>query len=626
MRPDIDEERFSSVRTALGWMTADDLKKLAALTGERAPSRKPDMIDVIHRHLEGERLRTVWEGLDELQRAAVAEVVHSPSDYFSASRFRAKYGQDPNWGSKENYRYNPSPLGFFFYSGIMPPDLKRRLEAFVPKPRPTVIEVLDELPTDYGVEVKYWNAARSQETKIADVPLAVHERELAAQRELISVLRFVDSGKVAVSDKTRRASASTVEAITALLEGGDYYAYVKPEREWNDKNAGPIRAFAWPLLIQAGGLAQLSGTRLQLTRAGRKALSDPPALTLRTLWKKWAGTTILDELSRIECVKGQTGKGKRHLTAVSSRREAIEHSLAECPVSQWMHAETFWRYMRASGRNCDVTRDGWGLYIGELQYGSLGYDGSDRILNERYLLGVLLEYVSTLGMIDVALIPPAAGARVDYRDLWGTDELPFFSRYDGLMYIRFTSLGAYCLGVESNYQPAPVVAKPVLRVMPNLEIAAAGLELEPSDRLALDAYATRVSDSVWILESGKLLTAIEGGRQLEEVREFLIARSGAELPETVVQLLADVEARTTMFHDRGLARLIECADSALAAMVARDTRTRKHCMRAGDRHLIVPASSEAAFRRGLRDGGYIVAAGKERPAKGGVAKPPVAEG
>jgi hypothetical protein len=38
------------------------------------------------------------------------------------------------------------------------------------------------------------------------------------------------------------------------------------------------------MLIQAGGLAQLSGTRLQLTKAGRRALSEPAAGTIRTLW------------------------------------------------------------------------------------------------------------------------------------------------------------------------------------------------------------------------------------------------------------------------------------------------------------------------------------------------------
>ena len=618
MKPYSDEESIPGLQIALESMNSDNLRKLAALTGERVPTKKQDMADIIARHLEGERLRMVWECLDELQRAAVAEVVHSTSDRFNAARFRAKYGRDPNWGSAGAYERNrtPSKLNFFFYRGLMPADIKTRLKAFVPEPRPTAIDSLEQLPPVYGVPFEIWNADRTRETGIEEVPLIVHERERAALRELSSLLRLVDAGKVAVSDKTRKPSASTIDAITAILEGGDYYPYVTPKSKYEDENAGPIRAFAWPMLIQAGGLAQLAGTRLQLTRSGRKALSDPPAATFRALWKKWVGNTILDELARIDCVKGQTGKAKRGLTAVSSRREAIAESLAQCPAGKWISADNFFRFIEATGNHFDVTRDAWGLYICEQQYGSLGYEGGDGILNEGYLLALVLEYVATLGMIDVALIPPAAGARGDFRKLWGTDGLPFFSRYDGLMYFRLTPLGSHCLGVESDYRPTPVEAKPVLRVLPNLEIVAGSAELEQSDILALDSYAVRIPDFGWRLEAGKLFAAIEAGRQMEEIREFLVSRSGEALPETVVHLLKDVAERTTELHDRGLARLIECADPTLAALIAQDPRTRKHCMRAGDKHLVVAASSETAFRRALREVGYLLAAGNDRPAKG----------
>ena len=161
----------------------------------------------------------------------------------------------------------------------------------------------------------------------------------------------------------------------------------------------------------------------------------------------------------------------------------------------------------------------------------------------------------------------------------------------------------------------------MLRVLPNIEIAATDSELEQSDRLALDAYATPVSDFVWRLDAGKLLAAIEAGRKVEEIREFLAARSGAALPDTATRLLEDVAERTTLIHNRGLARLIGCADAALAALIANYTRTRKHCMRAGERHLVVTGSSEAAFRRALRDAGYLLAADDKRPAKTRSANP-----
>ena len=38
-----------------------------------------------------------------------------------------------------------------------------------------------------------------------------------------------------------------------------------------DKDGLRLKTFAWPLIIQAAGFAELSGTKLKLSAAGRKA-------------------------------------------------------------------------------------------------------------------------------------------------------------------------------------------------------------------------------------------------------------------------------------------------------------------------------------------------------------------
>jgi hypothetical protein len=113
---------------------------------------------------------------------------------------------------------------------------------------------------------------KKQEHGTEPIPIVVRESERSAQRELFSVLRLVDTGKVTVSDKTRKAPSATIEAITTVLDNGDYYPL--PQNKWHDENAGPMRAFAWPLLIQAGGLVQVFGSKLQLTRAGGRHLPN----------------------------------------------------------------------------------------------------------------------------------------------------------------------------------------------------------------------------------------------------------------------------------------------------------------------------------------------------------------
>jgi len=196
-----------------------------------------------------------------------------------------------------------------------------------------------------------------------------------------------------------------------------------------------MRAFAWPVLLQAAGLAEAAGTRLRLTAAGRKATTKPAHEVIRSVWEKWQRTTLLDEFSRVTAIKGQQAKG-RGMTAVGPRREAVIEVLRECPVGKWLTVAEVFRLLKAQAADFQVTHDAWRLYIADQNYGSLGYDSNYawETLQGRYVLVFLFEYAATLGVLDVAYISPE-GARNDFRDRWGTDDLSCLSRYDGLIYI-----------------------------------------------------------------------------------------------------------------------------------------------------------------------------------------------
>ena len=59
--------------------------------------------------------------------------------------------------------------------------------------------------------------------------------------------------------------------------------------------------------------------------------------------------------------------------------------------------------------------------------------------------------------------------------------------------------------------------------------------------------------------------------------------------------------------DLGHARVIECADPALAALIARDHTLRTLCRPVGERHVAVPLEAELKFRTALRKLGYVLA-------------------
>ncbi|MBE9184816.1 hypothetical protein IQ270_08855 [Microcoleus sp. LEGE 07076] len=614
-------DNIITLKQALEGIIVDNLKKLNALLPEtRKLSRKADLVAAIKEQLHGQKLKQVWMQLDDLQKAAVAEVVHGSDDHYYAEIFRAKYGQYPNWGTIDRYGYNrePSLLCLFIYGSTMPYDLGEELLKFVPKPQKTSLsQIGDTLPKTIELQVEKYNYSTGKtEIEKWELPVTAAEMEVAAVKDLAAVLRLIQSGKVSVSDQTALPAAASVKAIAAVLQGGDFYneeqrqATLSLGREYDDEvfsEVGNIKAFAWAQIAQASKFAERSGKKLVLTKAGQKALQEPPAKALQTAWKRWLQTKTFDEFRRIDPIKGQTGRGARGMTDVTWRRDAIACVLAECPVGKWILFNEFSTYLVATGHQFNVTEEPYYLYIGELGYGSLSDLTSYtwHILEERYMRCVLFEYAATLGIIDVAYVEPSL-VPSDFDDLWGTDDLEFLSRYDGLISFRLTTLGAYCLGLTDKYTPPAIEIRQTLRVLPNQEIVVATEAFAASDAIVLDLYTKKVSDLVWRLDRLKLFVAIESGYSLAEFAEFLEARSVEPLPQTVQQFLTDVRERSNSLQDLGTVKLIECTNAHLALLIANDSRTKKFCQLAGDRTLAVPLGQETKFRTALRQMGYVL--------------------
>jgi len=608
-------DHIPTLSEAINNYTVDQLKALAKLLPDGfIPTRKAELVSYVLQRLQGKSLQTLWQQCDRLQQATIAEVVHSPDDRYQQQRFVSKYGAEAKWRQENRpsyYAFCPTILGLFFYSGTMPKDLKAQLKAFVPPPEPTRIESVETLPPSLSRTLTAYDyRERKQHETTVEFPLTVRETEAIARRDVQTVLRLVDLGKVAVSDKTFMPTGATLNAIAEMLEDGDYYSdwtATRSPADWDYRyDIGSIKPFAWTMLLQAGKLVELNGKRLALTKAGQKALNDPPEKTLQTLWKQWLKTTFLDELRRIDSIKGQTGKAKRSLTAVAGRRTVIVNALKDCPIDRWVELPAFLRYMVAAGYEFEVSRNPEGLSLEG--YGSIYYN-TWMLLEARYILCFLFEYVATLGLIDVAYLHPDEGFLIlpadDYYE--GT-----FSRYDGLAYVRLTPLGAYLLGMSDRYQPAAPTPKQILRVLPNLEVVAVG-ELSRADRLLLNSFLESASDVVWKLNQTTLLDAIAQGRTVKELQDWLTASSGEPLPQPVKQFLADLQMRSTSLQDLGSARLIRCADAALAAQIASDSRTKAYCyladqlkaIGAGEAcYLVVPAETETKFRNGLKKLGY----------------------
>jgi hypothetical protein len=506
-------------------LTVDELRSYSSvLTNEKVPTVKANMVPFIESRIKGS-ITQLWNRLEDIEKRAVAEAVFTKDGCFDSLSFEAKYDELPKL---QGYSYRESlPLiSLFLYydrdsgSFFVPSDLRKILSELIEAPKPFVLESFVELPplldrtdehyqwqegdegttviTNHGI-YKYPRKQPTVTVSSTKLDLVVRSMELTAQQDLHTALRLVAKGRIAVSDKTHRVSASSASELAELLQDGDFYESPPKKNKW-ESEIGPIRAFAWPLLLQAGKLAELQGKKLAVTPAGLKALNEPAAEALKVLWERWLQSSLLDEFQRIDAIKGQTGKGAAGMTPVPARRRVIATALAKCPINEWVKFDDFSRFMRAAGFHFEVSRWTAALYTGDQKYGSLEYDNRDdwSILEARYLRCFLFEYAATLGLIDVAYTHPKE-AKCDFGMLFDLgDGVDFLSRYDGLVYFRLTVFGAYCLGLTSKYS-AKRTSVLKLSALPSLQITVSDKNLPPQVTMLLDTYADEEKPNVWRL-------------------------------------------------------------------------------------------------------------------------------
>jgi len=579
-----------TLREALQSLNVSQLQGLCRCLREPVPKvLKAGLVDFLRdRLLRKSMIEKVLRELDSLELSALAEAVHRGDGGLDLDRFQAKYEKVPKSLNVLAFRPDPnapSPIMVLIYGGypnyFVPREFIKPLCALIDRPQSVTISSVEDLPKS-----------------IRRRKLIIHYSEQIACRELGPVLRLVQQGAVKLTSKKRLPAKGTQEKLSEHLVNGDHYPDKGTSRY---EQTGSIRAFAWPLLLQAASLARTEGDKLVLTTAGLEAMSRRPANTLKSMWKAWLKWRDFDEFSRVDSIRGQH-HGPGGLTRVKGRREVLVRALAECPVGQWVAVTDFIRFMQVEGFIFEVCHDPWSLYVEDPRHGSLGYDGFHgwNVLQKRYVSTVLFEYAATLGLVDLAHIHPAA-AEIDH-ELWGADCLPFLSRYDGLQYFRINALGAWSLGM-ARCEDAPN-SNGSLRLMPSLLVNAAKGASDPQVEMMLDTWASREGESCWRLNKARMIEALENGHDLDGFHRFLTERDDQPLPESVEALFKSCRAQAGAVHAVGPALVYECRDKTTCATIAKHPEMAGLCQPVGDKRLVVSIQCESRFREALRIIGF----------------------
>ena len=324
------------------------------------------------------------------------------------------------------------------------------------------LHYVDKLPEFINVDIGEINVKRD---------LYVRNTATSALYNLETALRFVEDDKLKIRaprsyTSSGRPTQASLKNLGQRLQEGDWY-----EEEIVLEGIGHIQAFAWPVLLQGGGLATVEGNALKLNPKGKAALTENLPHTIKDIWAQWRTTELLDEFSRVDAIKGQKTSGGRVLFPAHTRRPVLYEGLLLCTPGKWLKVEALIGVMHAADLEFEVAKDAFRLYVGNSQRGHLDDYGDQSIINTRYVLAFLFEYAATLGLIDVAYIHPQ-GALSDYHSLWGWENIGsgFLSRYDGLKFIRINPLGAYAMEMTARYEPEIADNGCALTALPNHDV------------------------------------------------------------------------------------------------------------------------------------------------------------
>jgi hypothetical protein len=311
---------------------------------------------------------------------------------------------------------------------------------------------------------------------------------------------------------------------------------------------------------------------------------------------------------RLSGVRGKTSRNTR-LNSPAIRRERIVEALSWCPTGEWIDIEDFFRAVVAWNFDFDVeaTPDTH-LYVGRSGGYYYNYYGPDydywRAINGLYILAVLWEYLTTVGALDIRYVDPEdafydAGSEYDDEDK--------YSQYDGLKYLRITPLGAYLFGQSATYVPLTETRPPFLRLEAGNHICLTDPDhAMPADRLMLASFATPLDDNHYRLDLESLLTAIENKQDLQAALEYLARWHAGPLPPEIHGLFEEAAARREAFAAPQHALTIRTRSRDLVKLVTTDEKLKAFCRQVDERTILLPESRLTAFRKRLRELGYVL--------------------
>lgn len=570
---------------ALHQWTSETLKRYFELLGGKRLTSKSDRVDYICRQmLDKETLPRIWKQLDSVSQRAVSSAYHNEG-LFDEQAFIAQYGALPPRPQSRQpyYDYRRAPILFdlFVVNEQIPADLMPLLTGLVLPLERFQLE---------GVEAPPLTVTQSR------VRYNVHqtETELVGRADVLTFLQLVDQGALNWGSTNRQLTAGSVRKVYSQLLTGDFH----PEPE---KMTGRyvIRPFGLDIFAQGAKLVTYGG---KLSPAGRKYLQTQDPVLFLEAFETWAEQSAFDELTRIAQLKGLNARATS-LTFPASRREKIIEALSWCPTHTWIDLQDFYRALKIWQFDFAVEATQWkNLYAGPYRdYGYMGSDDYWLIVHGLYIKAVIMEYLATIGAVDIAYV----SENISMVDNAGHYIDTALSLHDGLLYFRINNWGAFLLGQAEEYVPMLLPQRDLFVIDEGLRLNVL-TDMLPNEQLQLEVVAEPVGEKMYMLNAEKLLTAVESGQEFDNLAGFLTNNHRGVPPQTLINWLAHLKRNIGAFTEGKTAVMIRLKQPALRAIVEQDTILSRFSRPLDNTTVLVMSSNVGKFRKRLKELGYLL--------------------
>lgn len=404
--------------------------------------------------------------------------------------------------------------------------------------------------------------------------------------ELPRLQAYAQQGNIKVSGKGKPA-VSTLGKMQRKLNTAEFY----PEEK--NKLVGLMRTNLLAGLVTTIGKANATSDSAVLVKMLIQSYYNNNYRTIHKLLTYLKGTGHLDDY--------YTERIEPHFV----------HLLSELPEGDWISMDNINQYLKFNFIDIRPVKDYTARnklyynYTAEVKYERYSYqenkhyidgDRYDRAITLPTLKGTFFLFAA-FGLLDLAY------DKIDGEEVGRT----FDSPYDGLKYVRLTSLGAYVSGQKTSFENPENIGQA------KMELSAESLTIisdknDPTAAIILEPYTEKVTPNRFRTDYAIFLSGISNKKELADKIKLFKQVVTADLPPNWQHFFEQLNKKIDPLEQAKQMVVFKIPSDSpdLIKLIARDAKLKNICYKAEGFHILVEKKKLAPFKARLREFGYLL--------------------